>query len=359
VVVTNTIPDNGDGGIKTATRTSNVATLIIYEAISEYIITATAEANGSITPSGIIVVSRGGSQTFTFTPDAGYRVYLVLIDGIPNQAAVVDGYYTFNNVMANRMIHVSFTMITPPVYTITATAGANGTISPSGAVSVNGGKNQTFNFTPAAGYKIGTVVVDGANNTQAAATGTHTFYNVNENHTISVTFEPTAITYKITATAGAGGIIDPSGVVNVIKGGSQTFTFTPNSGYKISLVLVNGVPNQAALVAGKHTFSNVNANHTISVTFAVKPSADPTSVEENGLQDISIFSFENTVTILNKNLIPMQQVDIMDMFGSVVYSGKPTDDRTIITLNVATGIYVVRLLSEDHQFIVKKVNIHY
>jgi hypothetical protein len=359
VVVTNTIPDNGDGGIKAATRTSNVATLIIYEVISDFIIRATAEPNGTITPAGFIIVPRGGSQTFTFAPDAGYRIYLVLIDGIPNQTAIVNGYYTFNNVIANRTIHVSFTLITPPVYTITATAGANGTISPSGVVSVNGGNSQTFNFTPAPGYRIGTVLVDGTNNAQAVANKTHTFYNVDSDHTIHATFEPTATTYKITSTAGAGGTIDPLGVVTVIKGGSQTFTFTPSSGYKISLVLVNGVHNQAALVAGKHTFSNVSANHTIAVTFAVKPSVDPTSVEENGLQEINIFSFENRVTLLNKNLIPLQQVDIMDMLGSVVYSGTPADERTDITLNVATGIYVVRLLSKDQQLIMRKVSIRY
>ncbi len=48
-------------------------------------------AGGSITPSGAVAVGRGGSQTFTFTPNAGYRIIQVLVNGIPNAAAATAG----------------------------------------------------------------------------------------------------------------------------------------------------------------------------------------------------------------------------------------------------------------------------
>jgi uncharacterized phage protein (TIGR02218 family) len=70
--------------------------------------------------------------------------------------------------------------------TITASAGAHGSISPSGAASVAHGADQTFTFTPDTGYRVATVTVDGAD----AGTGSsYTFTAVTADHTIDVTFE--------------------------------------------------------------------------------------------------------------------------------------------------------------------------
>ena len=69
---------------------------------------------------------------------------------------------------------------------IQASAGAGGTISPSGKVSVNAGADQTFKISPDNGYKILDVKVDGAS--IGAKTG-YTFQKVSANHTIAATFE--------------------------------------------------------------------------------------------------------------------------------------------------------------------------
>jgi len=109
---------------------------------SGFQITASAGANGSISPSGTVSVAQGGSQTFTITPNACYSVSNVLVDGV-SVGAVTS--YTFTNVQANHTISATFAINT---FTITASAGANGSISPSGAVSVNCGANQAFTITP-------------------------------------------------------------------------------------------------------------------------------------------------------------------------------------------------------------------
>ena len=75
---------------------------------------------------------------------------------------------------------------------------------------------------------------------------------------------PTPTTHTITATAGTGGSISPSGTVTVNEGASRTFTITPNSGYAISNVLVDG---QSVGAVRSYTFSNVRSNHTISASF--------------------------------------------------------------------------------------------
>jgi hypothetical protein len=73
-------------------------------------------------------------------------------------------------------------------------------------------------------------------------------------------------TFTITASAGSGGTISPSGSVQIACGGSQTFTITPSSGYQVNSILVDGT-NMGALTT--YTFSNVTANHTISASFAL------------------------------------------------------------------------------------------
>ena len=72
-----------------------------------------------------------------------------------------------------------------PAYTITASAGTGGAISPSGSVSVNGGSSQAFSITPASGYAVSGVTVDGA---LGRAVTSYTFSNITANHTIAASF---------------------------------------------------------------------------------------------------------------------------------------------------------------------------
>ena len=75
---------------------------------------------------------------------------------------------------------------------------------------------------------------------------------------------PTAALHNITATNGPNGAISSSGYVVVPTGASETFIFTPNPGYQVANVLVDGV---AQGPQPSYTFTNVTANHTINVTF--------------------------------------------------------------------------------------------
>ena len=74
-------------------------------------------------------------------------------------------------------------------YTITATAGEGGSITPNGDVSVKEGASQTFAITADNGYEIADVLVDGSS---VGAVGTYTFDEVKANHTITVSFNKTA-----------------------------------------------------------------------------------------------------------------------------------------------------------------------
>src|SRR5439155_15539162 len=156
--------------------------------VDVYSLTASARAHGSIAPSGAVSVNAAPNLTFTITPDANYHVADVLVDG-SSVGAVTS--YTFTNVIANHTIAASFAV---DVYTITASAGAHGSIAPSGAVSVNAGANETFTITPDANYHVADVLVDGVS---VGAVTSYTFTNVLANHTIDASFAVDV--YTITA----------------------------------------------------------------------------------------------------------------------------------------------------------------
>ena len=141
-----------------------------------YPITVISGSGGTVSPSSANV-NYGGSQTFTISPNTGYQVADVLVDGA-DRGAITS--YTFSNVTATHTISATFAIDT---YTITASAGANGSISPTNA-TVNYGGSQTFTISPNTGY-YADVVVDGVD--QGAITS-YTFNNVTATHAISATF---------------------------------------------------------------------------------------------------------------------------------------------------------------------------
>ncbi len=123
-----------------------------------------------------------------------------------------------------------------------------------------------WRYTRAAGDNYGIAAID---NIKLEATGVNT---------------DIAGQAKITATAGEGGIITPSGRVYVTEGEDQTFTITPVVGFAIEDVLVDGVSVGAV---DSYTFTNVTGTHTISASFKVS-SSTPGVIFENDFED-SIF----------------------------------------------------------------------
>ena len=143
-------------------------------------------------------------------------------------------------------------------YTITASAGANGSVVPSGATTKNYGTSQTYTITPAVGYSIASVLVDSSS---VGAVGTYTFSNITANHTISATF--VINTYTVSATAGAGGTISPASRL-VTYGSNTTFTVTPSAGYTASATGCGG-----SLSGTTYTTGAITGACTVSAAFAL------------------------------------------------------------------------------------------
>ena len=92
-------------------------------------------------------------------------------------------------------------------FTLTPTAAANGTISPSSTVLVSSGISQTFKITPSTGYAISSVLVDGVS---VGAISSYTFSNVTASHQIVANFAKPKTTQKSSSTATANNGIQKS-----------------------------------------------------------------------------------------------------------------------------------------------------
>ncbi|MBO4301767.1 PQQ-binding-like beta-propeller repeat protein, partial [Methanosarcinaceae archaeon] len=127
-----------------------------------------------------------------------------------------------------------------PMFTITATDTEYGTIDPSGETTVEEGGSVTFMITPDEGCHIKDVLVD---NVSVGAVSEYSFSNVDSDHVISAVFGKgdAADTFTITASPSRNGVIRPAGDTVVEAGGSVVCTITPDSGWHIADVLVDGV----------------------------------------------------------------------------------------------------------------------
>ena len=116
---------------------------------------------------GTTAVAANTTYKWLFTPtDANYTTLTGFIELYHKSSSGGGGwYYTY--------------------YTIKATAGTNGSISPSGWTSVRDGRDQTFTITPDKGYAVAKVLVDGKS---VGAVKSYTFKNVTKDHTIEAVF---------------------------------------------------------------------------------------------------------------------------------------------------------------------------
>jgi len=157
--------------------------------------------------------------------------------------------------------------ITPDPLEIEASATGNGTIDPSGTVSVVYGDNQVFTFAPAVGHSLTALVVDGnpidldTDLNYDDFANTYTFTNVTVDHTIAATF--TINSYTLTYTAGANGTISGTSPQTVTHGSNGTIvTAVPNTGYHFTQWTGGSTENPRG-------DSAVTANITVTASFAL------------------------------------------------------------------------------------------
>jgi hypothetical protein len=236
-------------------------TIRVTFAPGQYTITASSGANGTIAPSGAVLVNFKANQAFTITPDANYHVDSLLIDNVKVDSTAS---YTFVNVSADHTIRAVFAI---DQFTITASANSGGTITPSGATIVTYGANQAFTITANVHYLLDSVVVDGA---KVDSTTGYTFVNVTAAHTIRIVFMPIIMGIRSNGTGGGawgdvgtwqGGFVPIlSDTVTILA--TDSVVVNGNQSCRILDVLVGGrlftLPNDTLMVMSPDTASSIN-----------------------------------------------------------------------------------------------------
>jgi hypothetical protein len=259
-LISSGIPGNTSATI-TWTTNELADTQIEYGLTSSYTASSTIDAT--------MVTSHSAVLT-GLTPGTTYHYRIISDDPFQNEAVSTDQTFTTS----------SDADITPPLVEITSPSDAATVSGTSVAIVASSTDNiavQGVHFilddTTAIGtedtsfpYQLSwdsTAVSNGSHTLTAVARDTSNNYATSA--PITITVDNTLTSHTITASAGSGGSISPSGSVSVTDGSDQAFAITPNSGYQISSLAVDG---SSVSTASTYTFTNVTADHTISATFS-------------------------------------------------------------------------------------------
>ncbi|MDI9338257.1 MAG: glycine-rich protein [Alphaproteobacteria bacterium] len=217
---------------------------------------SSSSGGGSIIPNQDSVLLYGSSIRYYFTPNSGYVLDSLLINGVLNRDSLSS--YTFNNVRGDSTIQVVFKK---QQLKIIAIANFGGTIYPDDTVLVNPGDNYTFYFNVNNGYKIDSVLVNGIDT--MISNLQFTFTNVQINSQIRVVFKKQ--NYNVFSYAGLNGSISPSGITTVSYGDSLRLLISPNQGYSVDSLLDNGVLVLDSTTS--YTIRNIAENKIILALF--------------------------------------------------------------------------------------------
>ena len=252
----------------------NVEVRAIFEedappAPTEFTITVTSGGNGTASASPAKAAA-GMEITLTATPDKGYhfKEWQVISGGV----TIKDDKFTMPS--ANVEVKAIFEKDAPPASTefIVTFDGNGGTPSVSSMTTTN----QKLSSLPSASRSKHSF--DGWYTEESGGTKITTDTEFPADTTVYAHWTYTGgggssgySYYTIKATAGAGGSISPSGNVSVREGRDQTFTITPDKGYAVANVKIDG---KSIGAVKSYTFENVSRTHTIEVIF-MKANGNP------------------------------------------------------------------------------------
>ena len=275
---------------------SAVHNIAVTSTLKSYTISATKSANGTLSNSGETTVAHGSnSLKFEVAANTGYLVSSITIDGVfltsstsPTLESVKASGYTFTNVTTDHDFNVVFAA---QVFLIDTASDSYSSITSD--LKVVAAASQKITFACRVGYKVTGVIVDsvaltGSALTAALSTYSVTFTNVTSAHTVSITSAPASFTIK--ASSDSHGTISSAGPSTVTYGNSSPlYVFTPSSGYQIASISIDGralststTPTLSAAKASGYQFTNVSADHLISVTFEAAPVSAPPAAGGGG-----------------------------------------------------------------------------
>ena len=275
---------NGDTEIKALWENSVITP-------TTYTVTVSNDGNGAGTASSSTAAA-GTTIILTATPNTGYhfKEWEVISGGV----TIKDDKFIMPD--SNVEVKAIFEEDTPPAPTeFIVTFDGNGGTPSVGSMTTT---NQKLSSLPSAS-RSGSYSFDGWYTEKSGGTKITTDTVFSADTTVYAHWMYTGggssgySYYTIEATAGAGGSISPSGNVSVREGGDQTFTITPDKGYAVSNVKIDG---KSIGAVKSYTFENVRRTHTIEVIF-VKGTASASTGDSSNLPLWCALLLASTITL--------------------------------------------------------------
>jgi len=243
--------------------------------------------NGRVTSeTGDNKVFHGEDITFLITPDEGYEVDKIRVNGELHELQQ-GNTIVFENVENNQQkLTVTFK---PRQLNISVTIEGQGHLKTQGNYSsVNYGEDKTYEIFPDDGYIVGEIKVNG--DEIILTDNRYTFRSViDDNNTLYIRFEPVSNHYILASTSG-NGKITPEGNIAVKHGQNKTFNFQPEANQIIENIVIDGTSFGPL---DSYTFRYVTEDHTIQAIFAEKERFEIKVTAEKGGSispgDVSVF----------------------------------------------------------------------
>ncbi|MBR7152740.1 MAG: bacterial Ig-like domain-containing protein [Candidatus Methanomethylophilaceae archaeon] len=253
------------------------------------------EGNGSVTPVGGSSFIDGTGITVTVTPDEGWYIHEVFLDG--ESKGTASG---FGLVMdSDHTVKVVFKRST---YDLTISSTMGGTYSPlSGTYQHD--ITVTVTATPYTGWEVSSFIVDGIDK------GPLTQYTLtmDSDHMVEIVFSERSFTLKVTS--GDGGRTDPAGESVHSYGDEVIVTFLPSKGFEVGYVLLDSVRVEVQADVLKVLMTS---DHTVHVEFA--------SMADLGIE-----------VVREPDVLEYDEGDELDVTGMVVRLNHADGTHTVIT----------------------------
>ncbi|MCG8699895.1 MAG: S8 family serine peptidase [Bacteroidales bacterium] len=236
-------------------------------------------------------------------------------------------------------------------YTITASVGANGSISPSGAVKVNEGESITFNISANSGYIVDDVLVNGVS---IGSKTKYTFSNVKDNHTIKASFKKDATGNAVTITGVVTDCNKKQKARNIIFATVSVphSSVTVNRGYVINLGNGKYKVRDVGMAKGSTYGYKITAKNgskvvgTASKSVKAVTSCPKSTMDiENAIADIQIYPIpaNDLFTILLSGF-ENADVSIYSVDGRLVYNKTEVNEQLEINASGwSDNIYIIKV----------------
>ena len=269
---------------------ANTKVEVVFEAIPYYSLNISVSGKGSVSYDGTTI--RTQSQTFTireglsavvsFTPDNGYRIKSVIINGMDVTSQVADDQITISNITKDTSVEVVFEAIPPTTYTLSISVTGYGAVSYKGVTirekpqsfTVNEGATAFLTFVPNGGFRLGSVMLNGVDVTASVVNNKYTISNITANTTLEVVFEAIP-SYSLTIKSSAFGsvkykdaiITNQTETYSVREGESAELIFMADGNGRLQRITLNGNDITNQLVNGQYTINDIKSNQSVEAEY--------------------------------------------------------------------------------------------